>query len=98
MSLALLIDGIYFPLFLVGIGAPSWWLGYLALLARPVGQNGTTAIEWYPAGRLVVWAVVLGGGVVTVGLQFRLAPFRLNPGRIGGLVQPLAFELYLQIG
>jgi len=37
----------------------AWWLGYLALLARPA-TNGGGAFEWYPAGRLVLWAAVIG--------------------------------------
>ena len=36
--------GFYFFLaFLIGVGLPAWWLGYLALLARPVANNGTGA-------------------------------------------------------
>ena len=46
----------------VGIGLPAWWLGYLALLgARPDAPGG---MEWYPVGRIVVWAAILGAGVV----------------------------------
>src|SRR5215813_7206347 len=50
---ALAIDSFYFLAFLISIGLPAWWLGYLALLARPVGTQGDIdAIEWYPPGRL----------------------------------------------
>src|SRR5258708_29195950 len=38
----------------------AWWLGYLALLARPA-TNGGGAFGWDPARRLVLWA----GGVRT---------------------------------
>jgi hypothetical protein len=38
----------------------AWWLGYSALLARPTANGGGAALEWYPAGRLVLWAAVLG--------------------------------------
>jgi len=44
--------------FLIGVGLPAWWLGYLALLARPASDNPET-MEWYPAGRLVVWAAIV---------------------------------------
>jgi hypothetical protein len=44
--------------FLIGVGLPAWWLGYLALLARPAADNPET-MEWYPAGRLVVWAAIV---------------------------------------
>jgi hypothetical protein len=41
----------------------AWWLGYLALLARPA-TNGGGALEWYPPGRLVLWAAVIGTLIV----------------------------------
>ena len=50
--------GFVLPLvFLAAIGLPAWWLGYLALLARPTGP---AEMEWYPIGRLVLWAVAIG--------------------------------------
>jgi hypothetical protein len=53
--------------FFFGVGLPAWWLGYLALLGRPVDANGSgTTMEWYPIGRLVLWAAVLGTLVITV--------------------------------
>ena len=52
----------FFFAFLIGIGLPAWWLGYLALLARPVPDSG--GVEWYPAGRMVVWAAIFGALVV----------------------------------
>jgi hypothetical protein len=42
----------------------AWWLGYLALLARPARDGGGDALEWYPVGRLVLWAAVIGTLVV----------------------------------
>ena len=44
--------------FLLGVGIPAWWLGYLALLARPADK--TADLEWYPVGHLVVWAALVG--------------------------------------
>jgi hypothetical protein len=70
ISLALAIDGFYFLAFLISIGLPAWWLGYLALLARPAADQGDIAeIEWYPPGRLVVWCAALGALVVLIGLS-----------------------------
>ena len=42
----------------------AWWLGYLALLARPSSNGGGGALQWYPLGRLVLWASVIGTLVV----------------------------------
>jgi hypothetical protein len=42
----------------------AWWLGYLALLARPAANGGGDALDWYPVGRLVLWAAVIGTLVV----------------------------------
>jgi hypothetical protein len=49
--------------FLLSVGLPAWWLSYLALLARP--GTGAPTLEWYPAGRIVIWACLLGGVVTT---------------------------------
>src|SRR3954469_13630140 len=35
-GLALLTGGTVAFAFLIGIGLPAWWIGYLALLARPL--------------------------------------------------------------
>jgi hypothetical protein len=50
--------------------APVVLLTYLALLSRPVAEAARSpspddpeAIEWYPAGRLVIWAAVLAAGM-----------------------------------
>lgn len=64
VALAVSFRWLFFVSFLVGVGLPAWWLGYLTLLARPGGASGS--LEWYPAGRLVLWATVLGGLVVTL--------------------------------
>lgn len=62
-GLAAFLSPFFFITFLIGIGLPAWWLGYLALLARPA-DGAAGAMEWYPAGRIVVWAAILGAGVV----------------------------------
>src|SRR5437762_10717541 len=54
--------------FLLGIGLPAWWMGYLALLGRP-SQSNPAAIEWYPLGRIVVWTAILAALVVLVTLM-----------------------------
>jgi hypothetical protein len=69
LGLTVVFGTFFLPAFLIGIGLPAWWLGYLALLARPDGPAQT--LEWYPPGRLVLWAAVLGPLVVIAAiLQF----------------------------
>ncbi|MDB5625970.1 MAG: hypothetical protein JWR73_1772 [Tardiphaga sp.] len=47
----------YLAIFVLTIGLPSWWLGYLAMLGRPAEISAATppAMEWYPPGRLLLW-------------------------------------------
>lgn len=63
LALAVAFGWTFFLVFLIGVGLPAWWLGYLTMLARPAADGGT-ALEWYPAGRLVVWCAVLGALIV----------------------------------
>ncbi len=67
-GLAAVFGSFMFVAFLFGIGLPAWWLGYLALLARPTGQPAPNDMEWYPAGNLVVWAAILGALIVIAAL------------------------------
>jgi len=63
-ALAGVFGGLLFLNFIIGIGLPAWWLAYLAMLARPAGNGTAAGLEWYPVGRLVVWAAVLAALVV----------------------------------
>ena len=63
-SLASVFGSFFFISFLLGVGLPAWWLGYLALLARPAVTPG--ALEWYPAGHLVFWAAIISALNTTV--------------------------------
>lgn len=65
-GLAVLLGSVGLLVFLVGIGVPAWWLGYLALLARP-SQNPEKH-EWYPVGRLILWAALIGFLIVLAGV------------------------------
>ena len=56
--------GLVFPLvFLLGIGLPAWWLGYLALLSRPAPMPD--GHEWYPIGRLVLWTALISAILIS---------------------------------
>lgn len=40
------------------VALPAWWLGHLAMLARPTGgdaEDGSQSLEWYPIGRILLW-------------------------------------------
>lgn len=63
IGLSVFFGGFFIVAFMIGIGLPAWWLGYLALLARPADDD-PQAMEWYPVGRLVVWAALAGALVV----------------------------------
>jgi len=75
LALAAIFGTVYFFAFLAGAGVPAWWLGYLAMLARPgshsaVGPDGAgiAPLEWYPPGRLVLWAAALAALIVVVAI------------------------------
>jgi hypothetical protein len=63
-ALGLVFGPMFSLAFMIGIGLPAWWLGYLALLARP----GDQGLEWYPVGRLVVWTALLGTLIAAIGV------------------------------
>jgi hypothetical protein len=70
VGLGVAFGSMLFVVFLIGVGLPAWWLGYLALLARPVTNGAAGHIEWYPVGRLVIWAALLGS-LVVLGVMVR---------------------------
>ena len=67
LALGIAFGPVFFFSFLAGAGLPAWLLGYLAMLARPAG-DGAAAFEWYPPGRLVVWAAILAALVVVAAI------------------------------
>jgi Predicted membrane protein (DUF2232) len=72
-ALGIVFGAVFLFAFIAGAGVPAWWLGYLAMLARPAPaalSNGQDegALEWYPPGRLVLWAALLAALVVLVAI------------------------------
>lgn len=66
LGLAAAFNSIFFFLaFMIGIGLPAWWLGYLALLAR-ADENGT--VEWYPPGRILLWCAAIAAAMVIIAI------------------------------
>ena len=73
LGLGAVFGTVFLLAFSAGAGFPAWWLSYLAMLARPAAVINTTgqnapSFEWYPPGRLVVWAAALGIMVVIVAI------------------------------
>ena len=66
--LAAVFGGFFFIAFMLAIGLPAWWLGYLALLARPATRATPDGLEWYPVGHLVFWAAIIGAAIVIAGM------------------------------
>jgi len=69
-GLAVLTSGSIAFAFLLGIGLPAWWIGYLTLLARPVAGTEPPIVEWYPVGRIVVWTAI-GASLVVFASMLR---------------------------
>jgi hypothetical protein len=68
-ALGIVFGTVFLFAFLAGAGVPAWWLSYLAMLARPASGNGhERTLEWYPTGRLVMWAAILAALVVIVAI------------------------------
>jgi hypothetical protein len=69
-GLAALFGTLFALAFLIGVGLPAWWLGYLALLAQDDGSGRPEGLVWYPAGNLVFWAACLGAIIVIACIPF----------------------------
>jgi hypothetical protein len=67
-SLAAVFGAFFFIAFMLAIGLPAWWLGYLALLARPATRATPDGLEWYPVGHLVFWAAIIAAAIVIAGM------------------------------
>jgi hypothetical protein len=73
VALGVVFGAVFLFAFIAAAGVPAWWLGYLAMLARPAttatnGHQNEVAFEWYPPGRLVLWAALLAALVVLVAI------------------------------
>lgn len=88
----------YTAAFALTIALPAWWLGHLALLARPVSEDPqlasiAPALDWYPTGRILLWAVLfatltttgalltLGSDEATISAALRRGLLRMMGGR-----------------
>jgi hypothetical protein len=66
-TIAASVLGVNLAAFFAVTFAPIAVLCYLALLSRPAPQEApaAAALEWYPIGRLVGWAAVIAGALVS---------------------------------
>ena len=97
LGLALAFGTFFFPAFLISVGLPAWWLGYLALLARPGASAGD--FEWYPPGRLVVWAAILGALVIMAALpQFGGSEAAIQSTLRSGFERMLRAQMHIPPG
>ena len=68
VGLTLALGGFFFFAYLFGVGLPAWWLGYLALLARPSANGSGDGRDWYPIGRLALWTAIIGTLIVVAAI------------------------------
>lgn len=107
VALGGIFGGMFSLAFGAGIGAPAWWLSYLTMLARPAtaaaggpiehrgAGHDDMSLEWYPPGRLVVWAAALAALIVIAAIPnfgFDAESFR------AGLHEALARTLQIETG
>jgi hypothetical protein len=92
LGLAAIFGGFVFLSFLLGVGLPAWWLGYLALLARPAANGSGGAVEWYPIGRLLMWSAVIAGAVVSLVMVTIATDLDSLRAVLGKAFEPLARE------
>jgi magnesium-transporting ATPase (P-type) len=92
VGLAIVTTGSVAFAFLVGIAFPAWWIGYLALLARPAPGPDPAAVEWYPVGRIVVWTAIAAAAIVVVTMfRYGLDAAQINAGLRRELERALRF-------
>ena len=96
IALGLVFGTVFLLAFLAGTGVPAWWLSYLGMLARPAAATagqGETALEWYPTGRLVMWAAILAALVVIVAIpNFGFDAESFRAGLHDGLARMLRIQ------
>ncbi len=99
LTLGTVFGVVFLFAFLAGAGIPAWWLGYLAMLARPPAANSAggqqaAALEWYPPGRLVMWAALLATLVVIIAIpNFGMDAESFRAGLRGALNTILRAEI-----
>jgi len=98
IALGMAFGAVFLFAFIAGAGIPGWWLCYLTMLARSASgaarecENQVT-LEWYPPGRLVMWAALLAAFAVLVAiLNFGTDADSFRAGLRGALATILRAE------
>jgi len=68
LGLGIVFGAKFLAAYSLSVGLPAWWLGYLAMLARPGAQPGM--LEWYPPGLLVLWCAALSALAVVLAIPY----------------------------
>ena len=64
VTTAVVAHFIFAGIYIVSCAVPCVWLVRMALLSRPLDESDPQGPrEWYPAGRLALWAAAFGAGV-----------------------------------
>jgi hypothetical protein len=69
LSLAAALNYWVALVYLASVAAPAYLLAYMSMLGRevaPAGANTAPQMEWYPVGRLIIWAGLIAFTLVTV--------------------------------
>lgn len=73
-ALGVSLNGWIALVYLATVALPAYVLSYMAMLGRPVAAangNAAPAMEWYPPGRIVMWAAFIGAALaITAVIQF----------------------------
>jgi hypothetical protein len=93
IGIAVTVNFALFTSYLLGVGLPAWWLGYLAMLARPGATPGM--LEWYPPGMLAMW----GGLLSALSVALMIPHFGLDQASFeAGLRQAFERALRASVG
>ena len=70
LCVAIVLESYLVFMFVVAVALPAWWLGYLVLLARAPDGGPPGQLEWYPAGRIVLWAAASAAVAIAMAVPF----------------------------
>ncbi len=93
LAVGLVFDPFLGIMFALVFALPAWWLSFLALLAREgsraesPGTNIATSKQWYPLGRLALWAAGLSVLLTLAGGLMFGPDYEVYRASVQGIVQ-----------